>query len=209
MSLRQWFEPEVIFHGESKFNKDIKVIKFLGSTRLDMGGLTQSGPIMTSVWKAGITRLLPKSFVPKNVLLLGFGIGSNARLINDFYPNAQITAIERDPYTLELAKKYFHFEKLKNLKINYVDALDYTKTLKETDRFDLVLVDCFDGMEIPKKLESLDFFVPLKNHSRYVLINRLRYGHNRPVTEKFIASLNTIFTPVITNTPSNLIISLV
>jgi len=163
---------------------------------------------MTQIWRAGVSKLIPKSFQPKSVLLLGLAGGSNATLINKRYPDASITAVEIDPLMVDIGRKYFALNKVKNLHIVIADALNFVNNMRD-EHYDLVLVDCFVGKEIPKKLESLDFFRRLKDHSRFTLINRVYWLDHRVPTLSFLKSLSTQFFFVKIHTRSNIVVSLV
>lgn len=180
----------------------------MGDTLL-VDGLIESGSVMRHIWKVGIKNLLPKKYIPKSVLLLGLAGGSNAHLINDLFPSSQITAVEIDPKMIDLAFKYFNLAKVRNLKIITADALDFAANLSKNDHYDLILVDCFCGQEIPKRLESLDFFFNLKEHSTYTLINRLWHLKYKVVSQYFLNDLSTKFQFVSTFTGTNLVISLI
>ena len=176
---------------------------------LYVDGLIESGDILTRIWKTGIKRLIPRTFIPKKILLLGLGGGSNTLLVSKLYPKAEITAVEIDPFMKEVGEKYFGLKKVKHLQIVIADALDYVNKFTDKDQYDLVLVDCFEGKYIPKKLENLDFMDKLKNHSRYTLINRIHWYDHHESTMNFIRHLNTRFFFVNAYTLSNVLISLV
>lgn len=209
MNILNVFFPQTFRFPDSKYNKNISVLRYLNSATLAVDGLIESGEVMFQVWRKAIKKLLPKTFTPQKVLLLGLAGGCNARLINRYFPKCQITAIEIDPFMIEIGKKYFNLGKVKNLKVIITDALDYTMNLKNTDRFDLVMVDCFIGVEIPKKLEDVKFLKKLKQHSRYVLINRLWWQKEKLVTSKFFQAIAPHLFFIKTRTGSNVIISLV
>lgn len=209
MSLLSFFIPQIVKFKDSKFNKNISIQRYLRSTTLFVDGLIESGDIMTGVWKKGITALLPKNFKPQKVLLLGLAGGSNAHLINKYFPEAKITAVEIDPFMVELGKKYFRLGKVKNLNIIIADALQYANNLRPADQFDLVMVDCFVGKEIPKKLEAVGFFKNLKNHSRFILVNRIWWYQDKSKTTNFFHSLAPHFFFIKAHTYSNVVISLV
>lgn len=193
----------------SKYNKNIIFTEFINSSFLTVDGLIESGEIMTRVWKKGITALLPKNLKPKKILLLGLAGGCNAHLINRYFPESQITAVEIDPVMVEIGKKYFRLGKVKNLNIVIADALVYAKNLQPKDQFDVVMVDCFVGKAIPKKLEDLNFLKALKSHSRFVLINRLWYRESMIVTQNFFRTLTDHFFFTKAHVGSNVVISLV
>ena len=172
-------------------------------------GLVESGDIMTRVWKKAIKVLLPRTFYPKQVLLLGLAGGCNARLVNRYFPRSHITAVEIDPFMIKLGERFFNLKKTKNLKIVISDALDYVNNLNNEDSFDLVMIDCFVGKEIPKKFEDVNFLRKLKKRSRYVLINRLWWQKGKIITSNFFQSISPHFFFIKTHTSSNVIISLV
>lgn len=209
MSILRFFGPERTKIADSKFNKNISVIRYLSSSTVLVDGLIESGDIMSHIWKSGIDKLVPKFFKPNTVLLLGLAGGCNAKLINKRFPNAEITAVEIDPLMVDIGKKYFGLDQVKKLNIVVGDALDYVNQLQPKDHFDLVLVDCFEGRQIPKKLESLNFFQKLKDHSRMTLINRVYWMEHRQPTLEFMKSLSSQFFFVKIHTRSNIVISLV
>ncbi len=209
MSIFNFFFPHKYHFPDSKYNKNIIVYKYLNSVTLMVDGLVESGSVMTHIWKKAINSFIPKYFYPQKVLLLGLAGGCNAQLINRYFPKAHITAVEIDPIMVELANKFFRLKKVKNINIIIADALNYVNHLNIKDKFDIVMVDCFVGKTIPQKLSSVDFFQKLKNHSRYVLINRLWWQNNKQETAKVFRHLSPYFFFIKANTYSNVIISLV
>jgi len=208
MSFKHLLFPQTIKFPDSRYNEKISLHLYFRQPTLIVGGLIQSGDILTSIWKKGIKSLIPKLFSPKNILLLGLGGGSNALLVSKLYPLAHITAVEIDPVMIDISRKYFGTSKIKKLQIINADALDFARNLK-SEKYDLILVDCFEGKYIPKKLENLDFIQSLKVHSRYTLINRIFWYEYHHPTQLFMRSLATRFFFITTHTRSNLIISLI
>lgn len=209
MSFRHLFFPKTIKFPDSEFNHNISINLYFSQPTLHVDGLIESGDILTHIWKTGMKKLVPKYFTPKTILILGLGGGSNTLLVRRLYPKSHITAVEIDPFMVEISKNYFGINKIKNLNIIVDDALDFAANLKPKDHYDLILVDCFEGKYIPKKLEDLNFMRRLKDHSRFTLINRIHwYDHYQP-TVNFMRSLSTHYVFVTARTVSNLIISLV
>lgn len=209
MNILNYFFPSTYKFPDSKYNKNISVLSFINSTTLVVDGLVESGDVMTHVWKKAIKKLLPKKFKPKKVLLLGLAGGCNAHLINHYYPDSIITAVEIDSQMVDLGKKYFKLGKVKNLNVVIDDAIEYVMNLKEDDKFDLVMVDCFIGKEIPKKFETISFLNALKKHGRFILINRLWWQEYKIQTSNFLRSISSHFFFIKAHTISNVIISLV
>jgi len=208
MSLINYFFPRIVHLPDTKFNRNL-YINFYGDAEPTLigNGLIQSGSIMQHIWKKGLTGLIPSNFSPRKILLLGLGTGSNARLVSRLYPDSSITAVELDPGMAEIGYQYCGLGKIQNLEVIIQDAYDFAQALDED--YDITLVDCFDGKYIPTKLEKLDFHRHLKQHSRFVLINRLWYGEHRVASQNFMNSLGTEFDFIKIHTRTNLVISLV
>ena len=64
-----------------------------------------------------------------NALILGFGTGSVASILCDEYKkDVYLTGVEKDPVVIDLAKKYFHIDRYKNLSLHIEDAGDLLRT---------------------------------------------------------------------------------
>lgn len=207
MSLLYAIFPKTVHYPDTMHNKNISVTKGLGEPTLIVDGLVESGSILTNIWKTGLKKLLPKSFRPQTILLLGLGGGSNANLARQFFPKAHIVAVEIDPLMVEIAKKHYGLEKLKNFKVVIADAVEFVKN--QEDHYDLVLVDCFVGKFIPKKMENLELFKKLHQFSRYTIINRIWFNEHHLDTIFFIRSLSSQFFFVKAHNSTNCLLSLV
>jgi spermidine synthase len=207
-SIKHWFNPQLIKTLTSKYNSEIQLIKFMGKFRLDMGGLTQSGPIIEEIWQSSLKKLLPKNFSPGKSLILGFCTGSAARVISQRFPNCQITGIEIDPVIIDIAKKYFRVDEIKKLQIVNDDALKYINKLKKNDNFDLILIDCYIGYKIPAEFKNPKTLEKIKKHTRILLLNRLFWDKHKQKTLDFISKLNQNFITTTHRTTWNLVISL-
>lgn len=199
----------------SKFNKNIEIFFGFGEPTLIVDGLVESGFLLTHIWKTGIKNLLPKTFKPKTILILGLGGGSNTKLVSRYFPEAQITAVEIDDQMVEIAQKYYGLDKVKNLKIIIADAEEYARNLKlahpagGSEKFDLILVDCFVGKSIPQALQKMSFIKDLYAHGKYVLINRIWYNEHHLETVFFLRELAQHFFFLRTGTKTNVIVSLI
>lgn len=206
MSLVSLFTPETIKTYHSDFNADIKLIRFADDLRLDVGGLTQSGNVMVGIFNIGLGHLLPENYRPEQVLLLGLGGGSVIKYLRRRYPKTKLTAVEIDPVMIEIAKKHFHIAKIKNLKIINADAVDYIQKTK--DRFDLILVDCFQGHTTPSGFDDPRVLKVMKSKCNHLLLNRLYWDDFKIKTDAFIAALAPHFQVKSVYTASNLVIGL-
>lgn len=207
MSLLNALFPKTILYKNTPFNKNITVTLGLGEPTLMVDGLVESGSILTNIWDTAIQKLLPKKFQPESILLLGLGGGSNANLARHHFPSSHITAVEIDPQMLEIAQKHYGLSKLKNFEVVISDAIDFAKNTNSS--YDLILVDCFVGKYIPKKMESLKLFKRLSQISRYTLINRIWYNEHHLDTVFFMRQLSSQFFFIKAHNSTNVILSLV
>lgn len=208
MNLKQYLLPQTLKRFRSQYNNDIELVAFSGSTRLDMGGLTQSGEIIEKIWKKALDDLLPQDFSPRSVLLLGFGAGSAARLVSYRWPKSHITGVELDPVVINIARKHFKINSIPHLTLHNQDALDFINQQDSKLQFDLTLVDCYLGDQFPPQLESLKFIKKLTRTSPHIIINRLFWGKYQPLTLDFHHRLKSYFDTSTTRITSNYLISI-
>ena len=109
--------PQTVYKTTSKFSGEIKVIDHAFERRMVVGGLTQSGGITKKMWEKALDVLSSKYKVLsiKNVLILGLGAGTVAKVISEKYPSAKIVGIEIDSSIIDIGKKYFGSGAVKNL----------------------------------------------------------------------------------------------
>jgi spermidine synthase len=92
----------------------------------------------------------------KDVLILGFGVGSVASILQDEYKiNCQITGIDLDPVVMELGQKYFNTARFKNSEIILSDALKFIE--RNQKKFDFIVVDLFIDLTVPENFSKLNF----------------------------------------------------
>jgi len=208
MSVKSYFAPEVVKTFTSNFNDKVQLVTFSGQLRLDMGDLTQSGQVIEKIWARAFKKLLPSNFNPKKILVLGFGAGSVAKVIEKKWPKAKITGVEIDPVVIKIAQEHFGANEIQNLKIINQDAEKFVMTTRE--KFDLILVDCYQGYKIPPVFEDIGLLNKLlkllSDNTKTVLVNRLFWDSHQKKTLKFLEGLNKSFITTTCRTPSNLII---
>jgi len=96
----------------------------------------------------------------RSALILGFGAGSVARiLLGEYKKDLHLTGVEKDSVVIELARKYFHIDRYKNLTIHIEDAGDFVENCNK--KFDLVVVDIFVGADVPEKFRDEEFLSQL------------------------------------------------
>jgi spermidine synthase len=190
---------EIAYQAHSPINGRIVVKRDLLGYRVQVNNLTQSGGQVAVVWNKGLKELykLP-TWLPNQVLLLGLGAGSNAKVVSRLWPKSQMVGVELDPIMVEIGNKYFGLGEMGNLTIHLEDALDYTTkmTQKTQNSFDLILVDLYQGEDYPSKFEGHKFLSCLATllcPKGVVIFNCLFYGMHKPSAEKFLSRVQRTF----------------
>ena len=175
----------VLEERESKYNGRLRVLRTLGmGTYIQAGGLTQSGGIVETIWKSTLKQIKDNS---ENILILGLGGGTLAKLLRKKYPKAKITGVEIDPIMIELGKKYLDLDKY-DIDIKIIDAFDFLK--KNKQKYDLVIVDTYLGDKVVEIAGSDPAMAEI------TIFNRLYFGDKRPDTVRFGKKLEKIFKKV-------------
>lgn len=189
--------PQLVETKKSDFNGEIKVLKQYNQYIFTVDTLTQSGGLLVPIWRKALKQIHNSKFLIHNSLILGLGGGTSAKLINHFWPQAQITGLEIDSQMITLAKKYMKLDQIPNLKIIQADAFKYKSKIK----YELILVDTYQGKTYPQQAQSLKFFKLLKSilaPQGLVVFNRLNWGQNQNNIKAHIATLKKIFEKVAT-----------
>ncbi|HKB88474.1 MAG TPA: methyltransferase domain-containing protein [Patescibacteria group bacterium] len=182
---------KILEERRSKYNGKLRVVKTWGmGTYIQADGLTQSGGIVTTIWKKTLSKIRNTKHEIRNVLILGLGGGTVVKLIHKNWPMTKIIGVDIDPTMIELGKKYLSLDKVKiNIKIQ-----DAEKVVP--GKFDLVIVDLYNGDKFPKKFEKEKF---IKRLSKYPLVvfNRLYLKNKKVETDVFGQKLEKIFKNVV------------
>ena len=97
---------------------------------------------------------------PRRVLVLGLGGGVIPRELRYYYPEAEIDVAEIDGAIPPLAAKYFAFTEDPKLKVYVEDGRIFIKKrlrLKEVPKYDIIILDAFNGDYIPFHLMTREF----------------------------------------------------
>jgi spermidine synthase len=183
-----------IYETYSKINGRVEVSKeLIWGTSIKCGGLTQSGSLIESIWKKPLKIAKNKKPQINNCLILGLGGGSSAKLVRKAYPAAKIVGVDLDPIMVELGKKYLQLDK-SEVDIKIVDAFKFTQKTKE--KFDLILVDLYQGRQTPEEFTTSEFINMVNkilNTDGVALFNKLYGGDARPAAVKFLKKLESVF----------------
>lgn len=193
---------KILEERKSKFNGNLRVVRSFGlGTYVQAEGLTQSGGVVEEIWQSTLHKIRDSRFQIQNVLILGLGGGTAAKLIQRFWPDAKITGVDIDRTMVELGEKYLGLDR-NEIEIEIEDALEICKKLKvvtlrdKSKKFDLVIVDLYNGDKFPEKFATEDYIQLIKTvlaSSGIAVFNRLYYRENKILAEEFGKKLQKVF----------------
>lgn len=170
--------PQTLVRAGSRWNREVRVNLEQGEPKLLVNGSRQSGVYIRSLWQRACAALLPAIFRPGKILVLGVGGGTVIDLLLQFYPKAQIVAVDIDPLMADISRRYFGLDGKKNLEITIMDAAKFVAgEIARKRKYDLVIVDIFLGSDVPEFVRSRQFIAAnhrvLVSHGQ-LLVNYLR-----------------------------------
>jgi spermidine synthase len=203
--LLSYFWPQVVEKQISAQNGAITVYHRGGHYVLSVGGLTQSGGILDSLWKS-VARQLPS---PKHVLILGLGGGSAARAFHQAWPQATIVGVDIDPVMIQLGKKYLGLAQIKSLTTVKADVFEWLPKAGRT--FDVIVIDMYHGKQVPSEAETASFLTIVNSHiaiGGVVVFNRVLLPESKARVKKFEKLLKKTYGSVqVLKTSFNLVLA--
>lgn len=114
----------------------------------------------------------------EKVLVVGLGGASVSKALLAAYPTAEVDSIELDPVIVELARRYFFYDEKGRGHTFTEDARAHLEASSAT--YDLIILDAFDGLEIPTPLRTREFYELVQRHLRPggVVASNLHRGPN-------------------------------
>lgn len=94
------------------------------------------------------------SLEPQSVLVIGGGGFTLPTALVERFSSLEATVVELDPSLPEVARKYFNLKPGPRLNVIVGDGRDFLA--ESNDKYDLIIVDAFSGMDVPKKMISLE-----------------------------------------------------
>ncbi len=139
---------------KSEVSGKLEVLYTNGKYVLDTPNVNYSFGGLHTVFQRAFSQYRIKEREIKNVLMLGFGCGSVASILQDEYgKDLEIIGVEKDEMVIELAKKYFSLDKYKKLTLHCMDAYDFVQDAT-LPFFDLIVVDIFVDPIVPEKFQD-------------------------------------------------------
>lgn len=165
-------EEKIIYERQSQYQK-IRVVEkkealcmqfdFVQGHRLNQGcknknsdkiELTYAKQILTSY------AIYPEA---KSVLVVGLGIGTIPIILKKISNAKKIDVVEIDPLVNEVAMKYFDYSDDEIIHTFISDGRYFIKEkLKLKEKYDLIILDAFNGEYIPEHMLTVDFLNEVK-----------------------------------------------
>lgn len=102
---------------------------------------------------------------PNSLLVLGLGGGVIPREMRHYFPSMKIDVAEIDRDILPIASKYFGFKPDDDMKVHVSDGRVFVKKQLRLDpvpKYDIIVLDAFNGDYIPFHLMTREFLEELK-----------------------------------------------
>lgn len=193
--LLSYLFPVTIEKRKGTYLPTIEVNLRNGEYVLDGENVNYSFGSLHNLFLQTLTQFDIKEKSIKNVLVLGFGAGSVAHILHkEFQMNCLITGIEIDSVMLELAHKYFNLSSYQNIEIVCDDADEFIR--RDTNMYDLIIVDLFVERRVPKKFIKPEFLYEIKQHlsaNGFLFFNRINENAlQQKETETLIHTINVV-----------------
>ena len=168
--------------GWSAISGRIRVVDYRRERRLIVGGAILSAYPLDGDWSAiereywwqGVASV---RFPPEpSVLLVGLGGGTQAHLVHRLTTPCLVTAIERDPVILDVARRWFGLADLGPMEFYCGDAETVAAALRDAGRrFDFVMEDAAYA-DLARSRPVVEALVPLVSADGTLVVNRHRRG---------------------------------
>lgn len=193
--LLSFIKSQTLAIYKSQYSGEIKVVQQFGQRKIYAGNLLQSGSIIKQLWQKPLSQINKNKVT--NILILGFGGGTAAQMLLKLYPNSQITGIEIDLSMIDIYEKYFQNDNQKNIKVIHADCFHWVN--KCSLKYDLILIDLYQGYDIPSRLYSTSFIHQIKNilqKNGIAIINHLFFDKYKKRVPDLIKTLESEFTEI-------------
>jgi len=162
--LLSYLYPVTVEIASSNWNPVLEVELSHGKFLLNSENVNYSFGSLHTLFKRIFRKLKLNWSNIENVLILGFGTGSIAEIIRKYKPGCIIEGVEIDKKVIELGKKYFNTDSLKNVIIHCAAADIFLKDCK--NKYDLIVIDVYLDVNVPEELEKEQFLILVRNALR-------------------------------------------
>lgn len=184
--MKNWFYSKE--ERVSKKNPGLRLVRSFGSWEVRVGDTIQTGPYTNAMWKDAFRRTAKMR--PVNVhtgLLLGLGGGGAVKPFFIRFPGGKLLAVEFDPAMVEVANEIGLYKPFPLPEVTLGDVREIVPKL--TERYDLIVLDVFEGKKLSSAVEDRVFLSALKerlNDGGTLIVNFSGYrSAARSVSEVF------------------------
>lgn len=101
--------------------------------------------------------------IPQRILIIGLGGGTLVHSYATLFPEAEQIIVEIDEAVVRVARDFFDFRETERIKVETVDGRVFVKRAGlRGEKFDLVILDAFNGEYIPEHLMTREFLEEVK-----------------------------------------------
>jgi spermidine synthase len=175
--LLSYLYPIEVERTKSLFNPFLEVVFYAGKYLLNSENGNYSNGSLHSLFKKIFRKLQLNWSEINNALILGFGTGSIAEIINKYKPACIIDGVEIDKIIIELGQKYFNTSNLKNVTIHCAGADHFLEN--SAKKYDLIIIDVYLDINVPEEIETEKFLIKVKNvmnDGGMVIFNKFIYS---------------------------------
>ena len=165
-----------------------------GKKVLNAGNVNYSFGALHDVFRIALKKAEIEKLQPKEVLILGFGVGSIASIIvEEMKIPAKMVGVEADEEVIELAEKEFDISRVPFLAIVHDKAEHFISSTER--KFDLVAVDVFVEANVPEACKTEKFLSAMYDHLNSggcVVFNEMP-GENLAANDAFVDRFRKAF----------------
>ena len=170
---------KVIEKSVSMVNDTLEVLKVGDILMLNSANTNYSFGGLHRVFRNAFEKVSIAERDISNVLILGFGAGSVASILQEEYKiSCKIKAVEKDPEVIRLGREYFNTQRYSGLEIVEADAEEFIRN--ENLHYDLIIVDLYIDFEVPAFCHSREFISALQRclaENGMIMFNKMLYNH--------------------------------
>lgn len=165
--LRQIHQERSLYRNILVTEDDVR--RCMRFTLTDLSGQNQSchflddpDKLVFAYAKMVLTSLLVQDN-PQRILIIGLGGGTLVHTYSTLFPQANIVVAEIDEAVVRVAAEYFDYKESDKIKTATEDGRIYIKRAGlKGEKFDLVILDAFNGDYIPEHLMTTEFLEEVK-----------------------------------------------
>jgi spermidine synthase len=95
---------------------------------------------------------------PAHVLLIGVGAGGLVRFLHHHFPRCEVDAVDNLPQIIRMAISFFHMPNKAPIALHCCDGFEFLATRRQSNCYDLILVDAFDENGMSRTIYTAEFF---------------------------------------------------